>query len=411
MMCQNNSVPFEQVIQSLMQLLEGQGYCVAVLARNRRISDEMRGFLRENKSDFYTEDTGRAFVEFCKTHDVSSETKNNAALFTQRLNAILRGEKLPICLMPEENYVLPDGLKILLDYYHADCMVRGLKEITARINIQQNRRFLYHLSCNGCTEAGQINSKVVGTAILAMGSGCYIPRIKTFLRFLFEHGHTDKDFSYIVPGYRIPQPVPSVYSEDELSKIEEAALSGNPLGRRDYAIVLLASRLGLRSGDIATLTFDSIDYDANLICIIQQKTGTGLELPLLPEIREAIAAYASEERPISDSPYIFLTPRAPYRHISAKAIGKRIAKALERTDIDIGGRKHGAHSLRASLASSMVNEGIPYEAVRKTLGHSDLNSTKCYARLDLEQLRPYTLSPPEASGFFLEFLMGRRCVE
>ena len=64
MMCQNNSVPFEQVIQSLMQLLEGQGYCVAVLARNRRISDEMRGFLRENKSDFYTEDTGRAFVEF-----------------------------------------------------------------------------------------------------------------------------------------------------------------------------------------------------------------------------------------------------------------------------------------------------------------------------------------------------------
>ena len=59
MMCQNNSVPFEQVIQSLMQLLEGQGYCVAVLARNRRISDEMRGFLRENKSDFYTEDTGR----------------------------------------------------------------------------------------------------------------------------------------------------------------------------------------------------------------------------------------------------------------------------------------------------------------------------------------------------------------
>ena len=89
----------------------------------------------------------------------------------------------------------------------------------------------------------------------------------------------------------------------------------------------------------------------------------------------------------------------------------KIARALERTNIDIGGRKHGAHSLRASLASSMVNDGIPYEAVRKTLGHSDLNSTKCYARLDLEQLRPYALSPSEASGFFLEFLMGRRCVE
>lgn len=410
-MCQNNSIPFEQVIQSLMQLLEEQGYSAAVLARNRRISEVMRDFLRKNKSDSYAEDTGKAFVEFCKTHDVSTETRNNAVLFTQRLNAVLEGEKIPISLMPEEKYVLPDGLKILLDHYHADCMNRGLKESTTRINVQQSRLFLHQLFHNGCTGVDQINSKVVGTAVLAMKSSSYIPRVKTFLRFLFDHGHTDKDFAYIVPGYRIPQPVPSVYSEDELSKIEEAALLGNPLGRRDYAIVLLASRLGLRSGDIAALTFDAIDYGAGLIRITQQKTDMGLELPLLPEIREAIASYISGERPVSDSPYIFLTPRAPYQHISAKAIGKRVAKALGRTGIDIGNRKRGAHSLRASLASSMVNDGIPYEAVRKTLGHSDLNSTKCYARLDLEQLRPYTLSPPEASGIFLEFLTGRRCVE
>lgn len=410
-MCQNNSMPFEQVIQSLMQILEGQGYSAAVLARNRRISEVMRAFLRKNKSDSYTEDTGKAFVEFCKTHDVSTETRNNAVLFTQRLNAVLEGKKIPICLMPEEKYVLPDGLKILLDHYRADCMNRGLKESTTRINIQQSHLFLRHLFHNGCTGVDQINSKVVGTAVLAMERGCYIPRVKTFLRFLFDHGHTDKDFSYIVPGYRIPQPVPSVYSEDELSKIEEAALLGNPLGRRDYTIVLLASRLGLRSGDIAALTFDTINYDAGLIRITQQKTGMKMELPLLPEIKEAIASYISEERPVSDSPYIFLTPRAPYQHISAKAIGKRVAKALGRTGIDIGSRKRGAHSLRASLASSMVNDGIPYEAVRKTLGHSDLNSTKCYARLDLEQLRPYTLSPPKASGSFLEFLTGRRCVK
>lgn len=411
MMCQNNSIPFQQAIQSLMGLLEEQGYCAAVLARNRRISEVMRDFLKKNKSDSYTEDTGKAFIAFCKTHDVSTETRDNAVLFTQRLDAILGGEKIPIIFMPEENYVLPDGLEMLLDYYHADCIDRGLKESTVKVNIQQGRRFLHHLFCNGCTGADQINSKAVGTAVLAMESGWYIPRVKTFLRFLFDHGHTDKDFSYIVPGYRIPQPVPSVYSEDELSKIEEAALLGNPLGRRDYAIVLLASRLGLRSGDIAALTFDTIDYGANLIHITQQKTGMGLELPLLPEIKDAIASYVSGERPVSDSPYIFLTPRAPYRHISAKAIGKRVAKALGKTGIDIGNRKRGAHSLRASLASSMVNDGIPYEAVRKTLGHSDLNSTKCYARLDLEQLRPYTLSPPEASGLFFEFLTGRRCVE
>lgn len=409
-MCQNNSMPFEQLIQSLMQFLEEQGCSSAALARNRRTSGMMRDFLKRNNFNSYTEDTGEAFIEFCKTHDVPKEIRNNAVLFTKRLNAALQGKKIPISPAPEEKYVLPAGLKILLDHYHADCMNRGLKEITTKINIQQGRCFLHHLFCNGCAGADQINSKVVGAAVLAMGSGWYIPRVKTFLKFLFDHGHTGKDFSYIVPNYRIPQPVPSVYSEDELLKIEEAALSENSLGRRDYAIVLLASRLGLRSGDIAALTFDEIDYSTNLIRITQQKTGMRLELPLLPEIKEAVESYVVGERPVSDSPYIFLTPRAPYQHISAKAIGKRVAKAIERTGIDIGSRKRGAHSLRASLASSMINDGIPYEAVRKTLGHSDLNSTKCYARLDLEQLRPYTLSPPEASGIFLQFLTGRRCV-
>lgn len=112
-MCQNSSIPFEQIIQSLMGLLEEQGYCAAVLARNRRISEVMRDFLKKNKSDSYTEDTGKAFIEFCNTHDVSTEMKDNATLFTQHLDAILWGEKIPISFMPEGNYVLPDGLEML----------------------------------------------------------------------------------------------------------------------------------------------------------------------------------------------------------------------------------------------------------------------------------------------------------
>lgn len=411
MMCPNDSVPWEQIIQVLVQQLENQGYSTAALAKNRRISDVMKSFLLENGSTHYTEDIGSAFVDFCKKHKVSTEVKNYAALFIQRLNSILEDKELPTTLMPKEKFYLPDSLEILLDAYRTDCLDRGLKASTVRINLQQSRRFLHYIFLGGCTKADQIDSKTVGAAVLSMGCACYIPRIKTFLRFLFSSGNTEKDFSYIVPGYRIPQPVPSVYSEAEIAKIEEAVLVENPLGRRDHAMLLLASRLGLRSGDIAALTFDELDYSAGLVRITQQKTGARLELPLLPEIMGAIDSYVSGGRPASDSPYVFLTPRAPYRHISAKAIGKRIARAVEKTDIDIGDRKHGAHSLRASLASSMVNDSIPYEAVRRTLGHSDLNSSRCYARLDVVQLRPYTLSPPEASGIFLESLEGRGCPE
>lgn len=407
MMCKNNSVPLEQIIQTLMQQLEDQGYSSSALAKNRRISAVMRSFLAENDLTDYSKDTGSAFVDFCKGHDESAEVKKYAALFVQRLDSILDGKDIPAVFMKGETIILPDGLETLLDNYRADCEGRGLKDSTIRINLQQARRFLHYVSISSCGSADQMDSKAVGDAVLSMGRACYIPRIKTFLRFLFGSGHTDKDFSYIVPGYRIPQPVPSVYSEAEVAKIEEAVLDGNPQGRRDHAVLLLASRLGLRSGDIAALTFDSLDYSADIIRITQQKTGAILELPMLPEIKEAIILYVNDGRPVSSSPYVFLTPRAPYRHISAKAVGKRIARALGKTDIDTGGRRRGAHSLRASLASSMVNDGIPYEAVRQTLGHSDLNSTRCYARLDVGQLRPYTLSPPEASGVFQKFLEGR----
>lgn len=124
-----------------------------------------------------------------------------------------------------------------------------------------------------------------------------------------------------------------------MAKIEEAVLDGNPQGRRDHAVLLLASRLGFRSGDIAALTFDSLDYSADIIRIARQKTGAILELPMLPEIKEAIILYVNGGRPVSSSPYVFLTPRAPYRHISAKAVGKRIARALGKTGIDTGGRQ------------------------------------------------------------------------
>ena len=89
MMCPNDSVPWEQIIQVLVQQLENQGYSTAALAKNRRISDVMKSFLFKNGSTHYTEDIGSAFVDFCKKHNVSTEVKNYAALFIQRLNSIL----------------------------------------------------------------------------------------------------------------------------------------------------------------------------------------------------------------------------------------------------------------------------------------------------------------------------------
>lgn len=101
-----------------------------------------------------------------------------------------------------------------------------------------------------------------------------------FLHFLFEKGEIKKDISIVVPTYRERQPLPSVYSISEVRQIENAVDRTTIKGKQDYAIILLASRMGLRRSDIVGLTFETVDFTNNKIHIIQKKTEEELELPL-----------------------------------------------------------------------------------------------------------------------------------
>ena len=236
----------------------------------------------------------------------------------------------------------------------------------------------------------------------------YLSAIHTFLRFLAEEGYTQRDYSCIVPLFKRPQPMPPVYSEAEIRRIEAAVDRQGPHGKRDYAALLLATRLGIRGGDIATLTFEELDFKRNTICLTQQKTAVPLSLPMLPEIKAALLDYLEHERASSDSEYVFLSLKPPFSHISVHLLGKLTSTAIRSAGIVPGGRKCGPHAFRASLASSMVNDDVPYEVVRNTLGHTDVNAIKSYAKLDVERLRVYALAVPETTGYFAKFLSGGR---
>lgn len=166
--------------------------------------------------------------------------------------------------------------------------------------------------------------------------------------------------------------------------------------------------MGIRGGDIATLTFEELDFKRNTICLTQQKTATPLSLPMLPEIKAALLDYLEHERASSDSEYVFLSLKPPFSHISVHLLGKLTSTAIRSAGIVPGGRKCGPHAFRASLASSMVNDDVPYEVVRNTLGHTDVNAIKSYAKLDVERLRVYALAVPKATGYFAKILSGGR---
>jgi integrase len=214
------------------------------------------------------------------------------------------------------------------------------------------------------------------------------------------------DYSGIIPKHSRGKVLPTIYSADEVRRLEATVDQSTNAGMRDYAVLLLATRLGLRSGDIVGLTYDNVDFVGNSISLTQEKTKHPLTLPLLPEIRTALKEYIQYARPDSNSNFIFLSANAPFSRMTTSAMRHALTASFISAGINISGKKHGPHSLRSSLASSMVNDGVPYEVIRRLLGHHDPNAVKHYAKIDIENLRSCAIDVPRPSGNFKAILEG-----
>ena len=306
---------------------------------------------------------------------------------------------------------LPLGLEQLLENYQSYCRKNGMREGSVALYEKECRWFLRNLADCDCTEPSQITSSKVVTACLALTSKSYLATIRTLLRYCAESGQTARDYSYVIPPYKRPQPMPSVYSENEIYRMESSINRNIPVGKRDYAIVLLATRLGLRLEDIRTISFDELDFRNDAICLVQDKTFAQLDLPMVADLKNALLDYIRNGRPSIDisetSDIIFRNNKPPHNLLSKSGIIACFRRALRKAGVECGNRGHGPRAFRSSLASSMVNDGIPYEAVRRTLGHIDPNAISHYAKLDIERLRLYALPVPVATGAFADFLVGR----
>jgi len=159
--------------------------------------------------------------------------------------------------------------------------------------------------------------------------------IKRYLRYLYDQGLTDIDCSRMVPKDKfVKQPhLPSTYTKEEVEALIKAIDRSSPKGKRDYAMILITARLGLRATDVCCLTFDSIQWEQSLIVLNQQKTGERIEFPLLSEIGEAIIDYLKYGRPKSDLPYIFLKANYPYDRLNRSTLHSIVCLYLRRAGI------------------------------------------------------------------------------
>lgn len=250
--------------------------------------------------------------------------------------------------------------------------------------------FLQYLGNAGVHKLSEISEHHIVTFVLAHPTNKV--NIVSALRILFRYWEEEnilvKDFSFFFESFKVrkKERIPSFYTTDEVMQIEQSISRSSQVGKRNYAMVLLASRLGLRSSDIAKLKFDEIDWDENQITIKILKTQKIIRLPLLSDIGNAIIDYLKYGRPVSSLKTVFLSSRAPYDEATKSCVCSAINTIILNSGVDVNLKHHGPHSLRHSLASAMMQEGATLPAISEALGHKRTDTTMVYLRIDIQSL-------------------------
>lgn len=223
--------------------------------------------------------------------------------------------------------------------------------------------------------------------------------LRNFFRYLFQAGKTKKNLALGIPSvaHRYGARLPRHLTPEQVETLIAAVRTDGPTGRRDYAMVLLLARLGLRAHEVVTMQLNDVDWRTGEI-IVRGKGNRHDRLPLPPDVGKAIADYMKFER-VSSSRTLFVTARTPHRPLGDGQILNLILRAaFAKTGLKPPVPYVGSHILRHSLAANLARHGASLEEIADMLRHRSRASTMIYARLDIDGLRSIAQPWPVAGG-------------
>ncbi|ADG07396.1 site-specific integrase [Kyrpidia tusciae] len=304
-------------------------------------------------------------------------------------------------------YEAPPAFGKALDAFTVECQRRGYSPYGQRTRMGRIRLFLAFLASENVTP-DTLTARHVSRYVTTLMN--YNPKtvlailtnLRTFLRFLHDAGFHAQDLSGAVPRVRAGryERLPSVWPADTVQRLLNAVDRGNPTGKRDYAILLLAARLGMRVGDIKALTLSALHWESKTITWVQQKTGRAIEYPLLDDVGWAIIDYLKYGRPATTSPVLFVRHYAPFEPFGSHAnLHHIITRYVRRAGISVPAGHHGMHALRHTLASTLLERETPLPVIAEILGHLSTQSTQVYLAVNREGLERCALDPEEVFAY------------
>ncbi|MEG6521782.1 site-specific integrase [Desulfotomaculum sp. 1211_IL3151] len=413
----HQTLAIKKLVAVVLAKMEELNYAQTTLTNYRRFYSRIIRFAEERDDIYYSEELGSDFLKkYYHCHiDTIHEAAPNKTLGTQiRYIRVLgdfqiHGAILRRKLGPLAATSCPIQFEIGFESYCLECQDRHYSKQGNYSRMNRIKHLLFFLNEHGIKSYDSITpaylsgyvktfvnlkSKTVRTTLVAM---------RCFLRHLYLNGFIQQNLADMLPkikNYYAPS-IPRIWKPSEVKTVLGTIDRGNPTGKRDYAMLLLVARLGLRTSDLKAMRLENIRWNTNSLEITQHKTKAPVSFPLLNDIGWAIIDYLKNGRPHTNSPYVFVRHNAPFEEFAPNAamsriLVKYIREAGVRIPKDI---PLGLHSLRHTLASTLLEQNVPLSTISDILGHMNVKSTDIYLHIDFKRLQECALDPEEVFDY------------
>lgn len=404
--------PIKELLQDLEQELLRLGYTEGSMKFYRNRWQKILQFAEERNETQYSEQLGIDYVEshfqiFEKDLDKTLSQKDTQELRIIRMIGDFQLHHTVLRRYYKHRELLTDPYYMgISDEFKKYCEFKDYSKVTVDHYVKQSERFMDYLISQGIKDCHDITLPIINRYIKTLAGYAYktveqnICSIRAFLRYLLEQDILKNDLASKTPMVQARKQtrIPSVWTKEELDALIGAIDRGNPKGKRDYAIILLACTLGIRVTDIKNLTFNNFHWEEKKIIFTQSKTRETVTLPIPSEVGWAVIDYLKYGRPKVDSPIVFVRHLAPFLLFSeSDHLHQLIHGYMRIAHIPTLKKHRGMHSLRHTAASRMLEHDTPLAVIADILGHTDTDSTAVYLKVDINKLKECCLDIPEVA--------------
>lgn len=396
-----------ELVPPFTEVLKGYGLCSSSISAHISSLRKLFAFMEENDIALYEPSIGKLYLNCVMANPLLSKPiKNRARAVITLLNNDMEGKGYARARSKDLTYhwegIIGKEADRYLKYLEKDKLlspatVRHYGKILESFAVSLKRQNLDLLDVTWDVIISYITS-------LERNVDDSLTCLKCFFSYLYINRVVKESFLDLFRSVHLPKKVrlPSVYTIEEVQQIEKSINRLSAKGKRDYAMLLCASRLGLRTSDIGYLRYSNIDWHKNEIRLVQYKTKVEIVLPLLADVGNAIRDYTLHGRPKVKEQRVFISHSAPFGGMSPCAVSGALRDRINASGVDVRGRKHGAHALRHSLATNMLQNDVTLPVISSILGHTTTESTKDYLAVDIKHLLECSLDVPPVDKNFYE---------